>query len=60
MWILQYVKAVAAAVGALAGEAILVAVDDNITFDEIGYVYSLVLAAIAAVTTFAAPKNQER
>jgi hypothetical protein len=55
---LAYVKAIAAAVGSLIGTWSFVALDSSLSFEEIGVLGSAVVAVIAALTTFAAPKNR--
>jgi len=55
----NYWKAVGAFVGSVTGIWTVIAADEAISFDEIGYVKTAGLAAVAALVTALFPKNRE-
>jgi hypothetical protein len=55
----RYWKAGAAFVGGLVGLYGTVALDEAITFEEVGYVKGTVVALVAAFLTAVSPRNRE-
>jgi len=55
----RFWKAGAAFVGGLVGLYSTVALDEAITFQEVGYIKGVLVALVAAFVTAISPKNQE-